>query len=322
MAAANHPGQCTPGRSLRFPGRPWDELRKRGWSVLTVELLSPGERKSLIIEYLKRYAKTLSAESAHRIATSPQTGNGLYLTTLLNELRLFGSHEELDRRIDWYLQATNPFELYGKVIQRWQKDYGKPEPLCESVVRESLIRLWAARRGLSETELLESLGTEGSPLPRALWSSLYLAAGDALANRSGLLTFSHDFLREAVREAYLPTPSDQKSAYLILATYFHGQPKGGRQLDELPWLLQRLENWQHLRDLLVDPDSFKIMFADNRLKWELYSYWVSIGSHYNPIVEYQVAADAYANSTLSKRQRHSSTNSVSSSFCGEKMLLR
>ena len=65
------------------------------------------------------------------------------------------------------------------MIARWEQDYGKPDPACDNVVRESLVRLWAARRGLSETELLESLGTAGSPLPRAVWSPLYLAAGDA-----------------------------------------------------------------------------------------------------------------------------------------------
>jgi hypothetical protein len=71
----------------------------------------------------------------------------LYLTTLLNELRLFGSHEELDQRIGWYLEAAKPFELYGKVIERWEQDYGKPDPACDNIVRESLVRIWAARRG-------------------------------------------------------------------------------------------------------------------------------------------------------------------------------
>ena len=46
------------------------------------------------------------------------------------------------------------------MIARWEQDYGKPDPACENVVRESLVRLWSARRGLSESELLESLGTK------------------------------------------------------------------------------------------------------------------------------------------------------------------
>ena len=181
--------------------------------MLTVEPLTQSEREELVFRYLKRYSKELSPEPAHHIAAAPQTGNGLYLCTLLNELRQFGSYEKLNERIDWYLQAANPMELYRKVIECWGRDYGQPDPACEDIVRESLTRMWAARRGLSETELLESLGTAGSPLPRTLWSPLYLAMGDSLVNRGGLLTFAHDFLREAVQQEYLSAETQKRNAY-------------------------------------------------------------------------------------------------------------
>jgi len=187
-----------------LPGRPLDDLRKRGWPVLEVKPLDAGEREKLIVDYLAQYAKRLSLERLHGIAAARQSANGLYLTTLLNELRLFGSHEELNQRIDWYLEAAGPLELYRKVIERWEMDYGEPLPAGGNIVRESLMRLWAARRGLAETELLESLGTEGSPAPRALWSPLFLAAGDALVNRGGLLTFGHDSCGKPFRERTCP----------------------------------------------------------------------------------------------------------------------
>jgi hypothetical protein len=47
----------------------------------------------------------------------------LYLSTLLNELRQFGSYEKLNERIDWYLRAANPIELYREVIERWEQDF-------------------------------------------------------------------------------------------------------------------------------------------------------------------------------------------------------
>jgi tetratricopeptide (TPR) repeat protein len=260
-----------------LPDRSWEDLQKRGWPVLTVEPLTVPEREELIDKYLKPYAKALSPGPVHRIAAAPQTGNGLYLSTLLNELRQFGSYEQLDQRIDWYLQAANPVELYRKVIQRWEQDYGQPGPLGENIVCESLARLWAARRGLSETELLESLGTVGSPLPRALWSPLYLAAGDALVNRGGLLTFAHDFLREAVRDAYLPTESHQQSAHRTLARYFAVQQRGPRQLDELPWQWQEASEWQKLADLLAAPAVFEALWGKDQ--FEVKAYWTQIEAH-------------------------------------------
>lgn len=283
-----------------LPGRPLDDLQKRGWPVLTVEPLSVPEREELIVKYLKRYAKQLSSGPAHRIAAAPQTGNGLYLSTLLNELRQFGRHEKLNELITWYLEADNPSELYRKVIQRWEKDYGQPDPACENVVRESLARLWAARRGLSETELLESLGRAGSRLPRAVWSPLFLAAGDALVNRGGLLSFAHGFLREAVQLAYLPTESQQLSAYHMLSIYFDSQSKGFRRVDELPWLLERQKEWPKLRDFLVDRESFATLLGDDHLKWELIAYWVAIGFRFDPRVEYQTAVARYAQDNPAK----------------------
>ncbi len=54
---------------------------------------------------------------------------------------------------------------------------------------------WAARRGLSETELLDH---DGQPLPRARWSSLFLGAEQSLTSRGGLIGFFHDYPRQAV----------------------------------------------------------------------------------------------------------------------------
>jgi nephrocystin-3 len=276
-----------------LPGRPLEDLRKRGWPVLTVETLTPPEREKLIVDYLKRYAKALDSERSRRIAAAPQTGNGLYLSTLLNELRLFGHHGELDKRIEWYLEADNSFELYGKVIARWEQDYGKPDPACENVVRESLIRLWAARRGLSESELLESLGTKGSPLPRALWSPLYLAAGDALVNRGGLLTFAHSYLRAAVEKKYLQTVGAKRAAHERLALYFECSPlptqidadgslrldewniATSRALDEEPWQLEAACHWEALAHHLCFLPVFRAA-CSRGLEFEWMRYWQSV----------------------------------------------
>jgi tetratricopeptide (TPR) repeat protein len=301
-----------------LPGRSWEELKKRGCPVMTVEPLTVPEREELIFKYLKRYSKELSPGPVHRIAAAPQTGNGLYLSTLLNELRQFGRYEELDQRIGWYLQAANPVELYRKVIQRWEQDYGQPEqadadavrgslaqriwgalhakskPAHTSVVQKSLERLWAARRGLSESELLESLGTAGSPLPRAMWSPLYLAAGDALVNRGGLLTFAHDFLREAVRDAYLPSESHEQTAHRTLAAYFEAQPQGPRQMDELPWQWQQSAEWQKLADLLAAPAFFAALWEKDQ--FEVKAYWTQIEAH-SPLRMEQVYESVMQNPT-------------------------
>ena len=230
------------------PGRPLDEIQKRNWPTLKVELLSADERRLLIDKYLKQYAKGLDPARVERIAAAPPAANPLYLRVLLDELRLFGKHEELDGRIGYYLQAKSPRDLYHKVIARWEADYSAGTTLT----RDTLTLLWAARRGLSESELLRVLGTDGQPLPRAVWSPMFLAVADALVNQDGLLTFANDFLRTAVHDVYLTTESHRQQVHMRLADYFEQQPPGPRRTDELPWQLYEAQATARLAEVFRD----------------------------------------------------------------------
>ena len=253
-----------------LPGRPLEEIQKRHWPTLKVELLSADERRKLIAEYLAQHAKSLNAARVERIATAPPSANPLYLRVLLDELRLVRTHEELEERIGDYLKAETPYALYEKVIARWEQDYEGDSDL----VGDTLSLLWAARRGLTETELLQALGKDGEPLPRAKWSPLFLAMSDALISRGGLLNFVHDFLRTAVENAYLPTEQNQQQAHLRLAEYFERQSISSRIIDELPWQLAEAGEWVRLQAHMIDRGFFKEAWERNEN--DVKAYWAQI----------------------------------------------
>jgi len=257
-----------------LPGRPLDDLKKRGWATLQVEPLTPAESQRLITEYLAQYTKALGPTRIERIARAPQAANPLYLRALLEELRLFGVHEKLDQRIDHYLAAATMDALYEKVLERYEEDYERDRP---GLVREALSLLWAARRGLSETELLELLGSDGQPLPRAYWSPLFLAAEQALVNRSGLIGFFHDHFRQAVRNRYLPTEQNTKAAHLRLAGYFDARDLGARKVDELPWQLAQAQDMESLYKLLADLEFVDAAWRMN--PFDIKRYWSQVESN-------------------------------------------
>ena len=253
-----------------LPGRPLEVIQKRNWLSLAIKPLDDAERRTLIHDCLAQYTKSLNAEQTDRIANAPQTANPLYLRALLEELRVFGSHELLNERIDGYLQAPTIRDLYYKIICRWEQDYGGDTDL----VGDALSLIWASRRGLSETELLELLGDADQSLPRAEWSPLYLAAEASLINRGGLIGFFHDYLREAVQDAYLPTPDHEQRAHLRLADYFAGCEPGPRRIDELPWQLAEAAAWQRLYDLLADLEFFETAWDFDQ--YEVKAYWARL----------------------------------------------
>jgi tetratricopeptide (TPR) repeat protein len=254
-----------------LPGRPLEALTQWGWPTLTVEPLRVEERRLLIRNYLARHAKALDQPRAERLAVAARTANPLYLRALLDELRLFGIHERLDDRIDHYLAAPTIGALYERILQRYEQDYERDRP---GLVREALTLLWAARRGLSEAELLDVLGTDGEPLPGAYWSPLFLAAESGLLSRSGLLGFAHDYLRAAVRQRYLAEPEQERAAHLRLADYFAGRGVERRAVEELPWQLARAGSWQRLADLWTRLPFFTAAWDANR--FDVLASWSSI----------------------------------------------
>jgi hypothetical protein len=254
-----------------LPGRPLEELKRRGWPTMDITPLQPPERLKLLWRYLRQYSKRLSKSRRRHIIAATQTTNPLYLRALLDELRVFGVHEKLDARIEHYLTATSVDELYEKILERYEQDYERERP---GLVREAMSLLWAARRGLSEAELLELLGTEQGPLPQAQWSPLYLAAEQSLVSRAGLIGFGHEYLRLAVQQRYLSDGGQQAEMHLRLASYFEKQELGARKIDEIPWQLAEARAWQRLYDLLAEREFFRAMWNANR--FELEGYWARI----------------------------------------------
>jgi len=252
-------------------GTSLDVLEERGWAQHHLPLADESKRDRMIEAFFDHYRKTLEPAMRRRIATASGSANPLFLRTVLEELRQFGSFEQLPSEAARYLEAKTPEALFQLVLGRWQQDFHAGSDL----VRRTMRYLWAARQGLSETELLEVLGTHNEPLPRQFLTPLFLTMEPHLLQHAGLFVFGHDYLRRAVEEEFVPSEEDRRSAHIALADYFEQQPIGMRIAIELPWQLRRGNSRERLRNhLLVLPLFLHIMEYDQT---ELMSYWVWLG---------------------------------------------
>jgi tetratricopeptide (TPR) repeat protein len=272
-----------------LPGKPLDEITKRQWPTMLVKPLDHDERKELIQKYLKLFSKALSTPRIERIADAVQCGNPLFLKVLLDELRLFGRHELLDYLIDDYLDAENVPALYNRILARCERDYERYWP---GLVGQAMCVIWAAKRGVSEKELREILGSEDDPLPHAYWSPLFLALEQSLINRSGILNFAHDYLRQAVQQRYLADEGNQTLMHERMAHYFDPMRYISiRSIDELPWQYASAKNWLGLFELMTD-----FQFVEGLVREDVYQAvesWrlleentsVDIGTAYQSVVD-------------------------------------
>lgn len=250
-----------------LPGKPLEEIEQRGWKSLKVEPLTKDERIELIIKYLLQYSKKLNEEQTETLAKAPQTANPLYLRALLEELKLYGDHFTIKEQIRHYLTASSIDDLYEQILERYEQDYERDMP---GLVKDAMSLIWSARRGLTETELTELLGTDGMPLPHAYWTPLYLAAKTSLISKSGLMSFNHEYFRKAVMDRYLPTAEDRETSHVRLADYFEKQELNNRKVDELPWHFLQARRWRKLFNTISLFDFMNIMWKSNRFEFISY----------------------------------------------------
>ncbi len=260
-----------------LPGESLEAMRKRDWLELNVPLFAQADIAPAALAYFKIFSKTPPPDIVAKLESTPAACNALYLRAVLGELRQFGKHEELKAKATDYLSAPDLPELFGRILTRWEQDFGV------DLVRQSLSLIWAARRGLSEAEILDLLGRQPTfdvfrayserrseaemlnllkyireeprePMPHAKWTPFFLASEVGFAARAGLLTFSNSYLRTAVEKKYLPTAEDKRTVHERLALYFEFAPlpvqvgiDGSIQLNEEAIVTSRAldeEPWQ------------------------------------------------------------------------------
>lgn len=251
--------------------RPAAEALRRGWGALEVGPLPENEREAVLASLLARRRKSLPEATLKRICAREAASNALFLSALVEELSVVGDHHRLEELLARYLAVEDPDDVFELVFARWEADYD----VVPGLTRAALSALWAARKGLTETELTGILGDGEAPLPQAHLAPLLLAAGRQLVSRSGLLTFAHASTRCAVEDRYLGSEELKREAHVSLAGFFATQePLSTRTLEELPWQLRACGEWDRLAEVLA---AASVVEALLRLEpFEVRRYWASL----------------------------------------------
>jgi tetratricopeptide (TPR) repeat protein len=246
------------------------ELKKRGWQQFGMQALSEAERETIVVRYLAEYHKSLNPEQIKRIASDYKCGHPLFLKTLLEELRLVGRHEELDAKIESYLETTGTEDLFQSVLERLEEDYNM------RAVRDIMVLLSASRSGLDERELSDISG-----LARLKIATMIAGLDYHLVRKEGHLTFFHDYLRRAVEKRYLSDEAKQRTIHLQIAEYFHRGVTASiaengkvsrRMAGELAYQLHVGGALDRLRECLATMPVFMSLY-DGETLYEVLSYW-------------------------------------------------
>jgi telomerase protein component 1 len=252
-------------------------FKHRPHVAINVKPLDDTERRAIIREVPSLSAKTLDEKQIDALLANPATANPLFLLVSLEELRGFGSYEQLNQRISTLPRDSDTVTaIFTQVIERLEEEFDR------DTAQSILTLLASARRGLSERELQELMSSvkgkdDFFPILRQL--------RPYLLSRGGLQDFYHRNLFKAVRERYLKEPEQQSAGHARLVAYFQAQdyflesleeqrarakrlpptprPANIRKVDELPWQLLNVAklsgkddpkspHWDAVADLFTD----------------------------------------------------------------------
>lgn len=243
------------------------------WAELVVEPFTPPEQTTFIKNYLGRYRKALTEGQRRTLLAHPLSGNPLFLLTVLEELRVFGVHEQLESRLHALLspppgkapdEAPTVDDVFEHVLARIEEDLGR------AGVQSAMESIWASRGGLYQDELLAIAG-----IAPATWAGMANALDEALYESGGRIQFAHDYLRKAVEDRYGLTGEEKRLRHRRLAEWFATREVDERVASELPWQWREAEAREELVVCLVDKKIFEHELR--RDEYELLGYWLWTG---------------------------------------------
>ena len=280
-----------------LPGEVNDALQdKADWSRITVMPLDVKTAELIFASYLALFNKTLPEDLVAQVMTHKLSVNPLFLLTLAEELRLFGEHEQLSNRLDHYLTSITVDDLFERVLERIEHDYGA------DLLSEIMKALWAARAGLREEEILGYSG-----LKQMHWAYIRNALGPTLIDASGRLIFAHDYMRIAVSDRYMAGNNTienegqseealnlRRTAHKKLGRWFaqfafkseQSIVSGERAAEEIPYQWQQAQEWKILQTSLTS-QKMVIAILEHCSEQELLAYWLALEGNIKTNIETQ-----------------------------------
>lgn len=252
-----------------------DPLQELNVVQYRVPSLAHSEQKRIIVEIPALSAKVFDTNQIGLLLDNPATKNPLYLSVALEELRRFGSFDQLNEKIKNLPQVGNTVVgIFQRVIEQLEDDFGV------ELTKVVLTSIAVARKGLLEIELRDIVSDAGIE-----FYSILRRLRPYLTHQAGMISFQHRSFLEATELHYFSSLAHKQKCHSDLAQYFHRIPLhpvgkksdkavNNRKLDELPWQLTQANQFEHLVFLFQDVQFVRQLFAYDHFSF--LSYWAQI----------------------------------------------
>lgn len=236
-------------------------LEKADFQLLSLAVLPAVAVEQIVENYFQFFSKKLPEEQLQKIKHAPLNVRPIVLLTLVNELRLFGTHEEIPAQIDYYIQYDRQSDFFQAFLQQLENDYTQEK----FKLKEILSLLTLSHQGLSETEIIQITGI--TPLS---WSQVYNVLEFHLIDKNGIIQLNNKALIRAVQKRYLSDDVFKTAQQQTLAHFFYEafnqidlHTDAGtltRVVEELPDLLFEMKDSERFKAIMTCMPVFEYLF--------------------------------------------------------------
>jgi len=233
---------------------------------LELKSLPEAVMRELVVKYFEKFSKKLSSAQMEKIISNKKCENPAILIAILDNLRVFGNFDTLDKQIEVLLSCKTNESLFDLFLQNIESLF--KEGVRKNIVKDILSLIALSRRGLTETEIVNI-----SKVPKLYWSQLSSCMSVHLKTINGFVTFSGSIMLKAVKNRYLKKAKIEKQYREAISTYMEKYQEApfNRKCEELPFQLTELKAYDRLYDFLLNKNAFDRIYTLN--KYELGSYW-------------------------------------------------
>lgn len=186
--------------------------------------------------------QALNKAPVNILLKNKRTRNPLYLKVVIEELRIFGSFEKLEEKIDSF--PPDLIDLFAYVLNRLEEDH-KHNP---GLVEKLFCLLECSRYGLTAQELKELLADDKDKIHLVILRQIR----DYLLKREKLIDFFHQGLSKAILQKYLTNRRALKW-HKMLAEYFQNKPLYIKRLEADPNVSFKQKEFPNKRKLIEQP---------------------------------------------------------------------
>lgn len=201
------------------------------------------QRREVIYQYLKQYGKKLAEKQITSILDSKLCRNPFVLKTLLDELIYSAQFENLNQRINFFIDTNSTEEFLSRIIQDAEKEFGV------EFVKGVLSLIYCSKNGLMESDINEILNI--SPL---YLKQFFIPLNHSISDNAGRLVLENTTVRNIIYNRYLIDNEERNNYYKKILAHFKQKPDRDTK-EIIPWLLYKLELHKELFEYISSIDN-------------------------------------------------------------------